>query len=197
MTNKIEFTCNARNLAQAIEFVSPAMSKEKTRFYLNGIYFDKKPGKELYLVAADGHRLHKIKMASNLDEETEFHFILDALSLQLIKTMLKSQLKYSNATITFNTQSRIINIDGRDFTAIDGEFPDYEKIIPKELIQTEIKYFNVSYLMDMLSSFLKIAKDTKVTFFRNKDSYHEYEPTIFKSNDSVDAIVIIMPAKNI
>lgn len=60
------FTMSGNEFAEGIDAVSGAISKEETRYYLNGIFiesYDLGDHQELRMVATDGHRLYMQKFA--------------------------------------------------------------------------------------------------------------------------------------
>ena len=46
------------------------------------------------------------------------------------------------------------SIDGISFTPIDGKFPDYERVLPKQKMSNEVAHFNPEYI----ARFVKVAK---------------------------------------
>ena len=109
-----------------------SISNDETRHYLNGIYLDKKQdGNQLTAVATDGHRLSKssteIKGKANfqpviLPKKTVFELLSvideDSIGLKILST--KSKIKFLYKDIILISK------------VIDGKFPDYEKVIPKD-----------------------------------------------------------------
>jgi DNA polymerase-3 subunit beta len=103
----------------AIAKVKHAASKEDSRYNLNGIYFDKD------IVATDGHRLSLVKNG---------HTIKNTLvPLEFIPAVLRTRRNGNN--ILFCRSENFIFICSEDITMhcrlIDGEFPDYEQVIPR------------------------------------------------------------------
>ncbi len=107
-----------------------SISNDETRHYLNGIFLDNKEN-QLIAVATDGHRLSKsatkIKGANNfqsiiLPKKTVFELLSiideDSLSLKILSTKTKIKFLYKDIVLI----SKVI----------DGKFPEYEKVIPKD-----------------------------------------------------------------
>jgi DNA polymerase-3 subunit beta len=102
----------------AIAKVKHAASKEDSRYNLNGLYFDKD------IVATDGHRLSLVKNG---------HTIKNTLvPLEFIPAVLRTRRNGNN--ILLCRSENFIFICSQDATLhcrlIDGEFPDYEQVIP-------------------------------------------------------------------
>ena len=73
-TNSYQYESNFSQFASDLALVAPAMLKEETRYYLNGIFFEfpKNEGESINLVATDGHRLYRNKLVatSKRDDKT-------------------------------------------------------------------------------------------------------------------------------
>ena len=109
-----------------------SISNDETRHYLNGIYLDKQELKnELVAVATDGHRLSKsaIEVKGSdyfhpviLPKKTVYELLTiideDSINLKILST--KSKIKFVYKEIVLISK------------VIDGKFPDYEKVIPKD-----------------------------------------------------------------
>lgn len=104
-----------------------AMSTEETRYYLNGVYLHPKDGC-MAAVATDGHRLAVVSSAIPAEftgvivpRKTvgELNKVLEIGDAQLSISETKIRVVAGPVTIT----SKVI----------DGKFPDYNRIIPKDL----------------------------------------------------------------
>jgi DNA polymerase-3 subunit beta len=129
-----EFSINSQVLLNLIEKTRFAISNEETRYFLNGIYFHKKNINNLdYLcfVATDGHRLAKITFQYQ-------NGLIDIPGVIIPKKTVNELCKllagYSE-DITINLDpSKIIFYIGKIVLVsklIDGNFPDYQRVIPK------------------------------------------------------------------
>ncbi|TIN83125.1 DNA polymerase III subunit beta [Mesorhizobium sp.] len=98
-----------------------AISTEKTRYYLNGIYLAD-DGSTLTAVATDGHRLAR----HTADGVSKFEGVIvprKAVSLVPKGTV---SVSLSNAKIRITSGETVVTSK-----LIDGSFPDYERVIPK------------------------------------------------------------------
>ncbi|MFP3870050.1 MAG: DNA polymerase III subunit beta [Syntrophobacteria bacterium] len=127
-------------LKEMIDKTIYAVSTEETRYNLSGIYFEKietedPPG--LKLVATDGHRLSVIHR--ELPEVTRFGFdkgaIIPRKGLQELSRLLEEG---GQAQIAFQENTAIFKKDESTLIMrlIDGDFPDYNTVIPKECSRT-------------------------------------------------------------
>jgi DNA polymerase-3 subunit beta len=100
--------------------VRHAVSKEESRYNLNGIYFDKD------IVATDGHRLSLTRDTNPLRNTlVPSEFVNTILRLRRNGNQAY-RLSRSDTTIFFCSEDLIIHS-----RLIDGEFPDYEQVIPQ------------------------------------------------------------------
>ncbi len=115
-----------KNLLQQVSF---AMAVQDIRYYLNGILFVV-DGKQLSLVATDGHRL--VYSSSELE--------VDVPKQEVIlprKTVLELQRLLSESDdvieIQFANNQAKFNFGSMEFVTklVEGKFPDYNRVIPK------------------------------------------------------------------
>jgi DNA polymerase-3 subunit beta len=107
--------------------VRHAASKEESRYNINGIYFDKN------IVATDGHRLSLTRDTNPLKNTlVPSEFVNTILRLRRNGNQSYS-LSRSDSTIFICSEDLIIHC-----RLIDGEFPDYEQVIPQTYERTAI-----------------------------------------------------------
>lgn len=118
-------------LQEILRNVSPCISKEETRYYLNGIYMHAKEDGLLRAVATDGHRL--ALMTTDIPWKG-----LDAIvPRSLIVLLLKVLSPRGNDTIKMygTATHRCIEPESGAWAIrhklIDGTFPDYTRVIPE------------------------------------------------------------------
>lgn len=119
-------------LISAITKCRAAISREETRYYLNGICFTNKDGK-LELVATDGHRLHSWRFApAALDGEVP-QFIIHRRAIQCLVALLEQNVCTDIVMETAALQASFAIGDWTLTTkCIDGTYPDYSRVIPTE-----------------------------------------------------------------
>ncbi|MBN1525466.1 MAG: DNA polymerase III subunit beta [Spirochaetales bacterium] len=116
-----------------IEMISKtifAISDDETRFFLNGVYFEKNDSK-LNMVASDGRRLSFISKDIKADIDDINGIIIPPKILNIVK---KNTPGEGNLSLAVTDKNIFVKIDNRLYTSnlIDGKFPNYKKIIPEQ-----------------------------------------------------------------
>ncbi|RPJ09373.1 MAG: DNA polymerase III subunit beta [Deltaproteobacteria bacterium] len=128
---------SSRVLMEMIERTVFAASNEESRYHLNGIFFfqTKQGGKDvLRMVATDGHRLAMIHREGFRIRGIEKGIILPKKGVLEIKKILGDREGEGQVEIYFDGTHGFLRI-GKSLMIlrlIDGEFPEYEQVIPKE-----------------------------------------------------------------
>lgn len=118
-----------KTMKDLLNQVSFAMAVHDIRYYLNGILFVAE-GKQLSLVATDGHRL--AYASALLDVEVPKQEVILPR-----KTVIEMQrlLNDSEGTIEmqFASNQAKFSFEGMEFVTklVEGKFPDYNRVIPK------------------------------------------------------------------
>jgi DNA polymerase-3 subunit beta len=116
-------------MKRLLGLVQYAMAQQDIRYYLNGLLLVAK-GKELRMVATDGHRL--AYAAEQLaDAPTPIEVILPRKTVLELSRQLADSEDPLEITLT-PTQARF-SFGGIELVSklIDGKFPDYERVIPQ------------------------------------------------------------------
>ena len=123
------FSVPQKTLKDLLSQVSFAMAVHDIRYYLNGILFVAE-GKQLSLVATDGHRL--AFASATLDVEVPRQEVILPR-----KTVIEMQRLLSDAEgaieMQFANNQAKFSFDGMEFVSklVEGKFPDYNRVIPK------------------------------------------------------------------
>ena len=123
------FSVPQKVLKDLLNQVSFAMAVHDIRYYLNGILFVAE-GKQLSLVATDGHRL--AFASATLDVEVPRQEVILPR-----KTVLEMQRLLSDAEgaieMQFASNQAKFSFGGMEFVTklVEGKFPDYNRVIPK------------------------------------------------------------------
>jgi DNA polymerase-3 subunit beta len=116
-------------LGRLIEKTHFSMAQQDVRYYLNGMLLETADG-HLRAVATDGHRLalSQAELEGTVDEQQVIVPRKGVLELQRLMT------GDGDVNIEFGSNHIRIQLDGIRFTSklIDGRFPEYERVIPKE-----------------------------------------------------------------
>jgi DNA polymerase-3 subunit beta len=124
------FTVDAETFKTMIAKTAFAASTEETRYYLNGVFLHLFPS-ESRIVATDGRRLALVKSPAveSITEEIGVIVPIKAVG-EIRKTFTESKdLKIAIS------ENQIIFSDGISTLTsrlVEGEFPDYDRIIPKD-----------------------------------------------------------------
>lgn len=122
-------------LARLIDRTRFAISLEETRYYLNGIYLHGANGAAgpcLRAVATDGHRLAQCDYPLPEGANDISGVIVPRKTILELRRLLESndevvEIAVSEAKIRFSVGRATLTSK-----VIDGTFPDYERVIPKE-----------------------------------------------------------------
>ena len=127
------FSVPQKTLKDLLNQVSFAMAVHDIRYYLNGILFVAE-GKQLSLVATDGHRL--AFASATLDVEVPRQEVILPR-----KTVIELQRLLSDAggdnqpqiEMQFASNQAKFSFGGMEFVTklVEGKFPDYNRVIPK------------------------------------------------------------------
>lgn len=125
-----EFVMPAKSLQRLIDKTKFAISTEETRYYLNGIYVHSNAGR-LRAVATDGHRLALAEAELPAGADGIPGVIIPRKTVAEIRRLIDGSdgdvaISVSEAKIRFTTGTAVLTSK-----LIDGTFPDYERVIPK------------------------------------------------------------------
>jgi DNA polymerase-3 subunit beta len=112
------------------ERTSFSMAQQDVRYYLNGLMLEPADGL-LRAVATDGHRLALCELATDVGDYAEQQVIVPRKGVQELQRLLDD----SDDPVQVEIGSNHIRITTGElrFTSklIDGRFPDYQRVIPK------------------------------------------------------------------
>ncbi len=139
------FEVPSADFRQLIERVRFAISTEETRYYLNGIYLhDVAEGPSLRAVATDGHRLAQTQIARPEGAANMPGVIIPRKTVQEVSKLLDGV----DSTVTVSLSSSKIQFAFNNLVLtsklIDGTFPDYERVIPRnneKMLEVDRKTF--------------------------------------------------------
>lgn len=168
------FTIGAAELKAMIDYVAFAMSTEETRYFLNGALFTVRGG-VLRLVATDGHKLAKI----DGPEIEEFSPVI--VPRKAVVEVQRALSSYSGevSVVVGNSVSFCMGPHTIVTKQIDGTFPDYERVIPRDwskeivadsaLLTAAIKRAVIA-ADDRASAVVLAASDGSVAVFRKGET---------------------------
>ncbi len=131
----VKFEIEAAELRRLIDKTRFAISTEETRYYLNGIYLHHAKGAEgpvLRAVATDGHRLALAETNAPKGAAALKGVIVPRKAVAEARRLLEGapetvSVEASDSKIAFHIGDAVLISK-----LIDGVFPDYQRVIPKE-----------------------------------------------------------------
>jgi DNA polymerase III subunit beta len=124
------FSVPQKTLKALLNQVSFAMAVHDIRYYLNGILFVAE-GKQLSLVATDGHRL--AFSSATLDVEVPKQEVILPRKTVVEMQRLLSDNADGMITMQFANNQAKFSFEGMEFVTklVEGKFPDYNRVIPR------------------------------------------------------------------
>ena len=155
--NKEFVTISQSRLKKMLEMSFFAISRDETRYVLNGVLIELKEN-HIKTIATDGRRLALIETQGNFPQKINKKIIIPSKTAQELMRNLNQE---GEARIIFSENQACFEFDNIILTTrlIEGEFPEYNKVIPKE-IKDKIK-INKSNLFKAIK---------RVALFTNPDS---------------------------
>ena len=123
------FSVPQKTLKDLLSQVSFAMAVHDIRYYLNGILFVAE-GKQLSLVATDGHRLAFTSATLEVEVPKQEVILPRKTVLELLRLLSD---KEGDIQMQFASNQARFTFDGKEFVTklVEGKFPDYNRVIPK------------------------------------------------------------------
>lgn len=187
-TEQVEF--DQVELSDLLKFTQPSIATKDVRYYLNGLFFSFNQD-QLDVVGTDGHRL-SLKSAKTSSVFDQKSFIVPDRSVQILQKLLSEgacSLSMRKGQDTESVNSVVFTIDDSltfVSTLIDGKYPDYNRVIPKN--QSHAIVFN---RQDMLDALLRVnlisGKNSVGALFEINDS----QINLTTSNDGEESQEIV------
>jgi DNA polymerase-3 subunit beta len=173
------FSLGASVLKGLIDRTRFAISTEETRYYLNGIYFHELSD-SLRAVATDGHRLARAQVPLPKGAKGMPAVIVPRKTVLELAKLIENEegdvdIALSSAKVRFSVNGLVLTSK-----LIDGTFPDYERVIPRnndKVLEIDTKLF--ASAVDRVSTIsfekgravkLNIGRDKLVLSVNNPDS---------------------------
>lgn len=190
--SKVSISLMADLFKDRIKKLSPFMSKEVARYYLNGIYLSLKEGK-LKAVATNGHILCEMSLDCTVNEGEKFEIILPKEAIaHLIKVIpskgvlpLEMKVLEDGKFVEFNFVDFLYKTK-----TVDGTYPDYSKVIPEGKVQMR-EGMKSEYLMAALKALNKYPVDISV----DDEAMAASSPHLLTSQEAEGIKCVIMPMR--
>lgn len=158
VTSGTKFVISSEILKLLLLKTKHAVSNEETRYYLNGVYLhvaDNEQGeKMLRAIATDGHRLAMAQTNMPIGAEALTNGII--LPKKTVGELIKLLDSYlAEVKVVINNNRILFEVGSSKIVSklIDGKFPDYERVIPKNNDKTlEISRENLARSIDLVIS---------------------------------------------
>ena len=151
---------NSKIIFKLIDKTKFAISNEETRYFLNGLYFNitkDQSNSILTLVGTDGHRLAKFShnIEDNIDQVSGV-IIPKKTIYELCKLLSEVD---EDVYISISSNKIVFTIENIIFISklIDGSFPDYKRVIPKD--NSNILNINREILLSAVDRVSTIANE--------------------------------------
>jgi len=159
---------DSKDMKKVIKKTSFAASRDENHYVLNGIYFVFS-GNKLTAVATDGRRLSLVKLEKGKKKDVKADFIVP------IKTINElSKLLDSSESIKVYYMGNQVKFEAGDFSLItkliEGTFPDYEAVIPKDSGPTAVINRNIFLEALQRTSLFTSDRASSVKLMFTKDS---------------------------
>jgi DNA polymerase-3 subunit beta len=120
-------------LLEMIRKTAFAISSDETRYILNGVYFEPREGGRVRMVATDGHRLAMVERDLPGDFKLKGGVIIPRKGLHELRRLL-DEAPDADCALGFAENSALFKKPGLTMVMrlIDGQFPEYQRVIPKE-----------------------------------------------------------------
>lgn len=130
LKDKHPIVITQKKLKKMINMTRFAISRDETRYVLNGILFIIKPT-AIKLVATDGRRLAMIEEKMQLPKTLEQKYIVPAKAINELDRILSDE---GDAKMFLSDNQVFFEVDQTRLVSrlIEGEFPNYEQVVPKE-----------------------------------------------------------------
>ena len=148
ITKETSFALEAKPLLEALDYVTFASAKTTLRPVLSGVYVRAEKD-QLIFVATDSYRLSEVRLPIKISQQ-DLSCIIPTKVLEELRTIIGAQKgddkkgeeeKIENTIeISMSSQQIEFRVGGTTLLSrlIDGKFPNYEQIIPKDVKTTAV-----------------------------------------------------------
>jgi DNA polymerase-3 subunit beta len=126
-----------------------AVSDDETRYFMNGVYFEKVDG-GIVMVATDGRRLAYIR--KNTEENIDFSGVI--IPPKVLNIIIKRSGDEGLISVSVTDKIIFINFGSYRLSSVllEGQFPNYQRVIPEK----QNNYISVNRL-DMLDALRRVS----------------------------------------
>jgi len=178
INDKPKFNINSKTLVQSIKKIAPAIDTNNPKFELNGSLINIKDN-TINLVATDTKRLAIVKIEHKT--ENDFSLIIPRKAIGEIQKLFFDTIEmfYDENTLIASATNFLFYTK-----LINGKFPDYERIIPKN------KNFRIQLSRDLMVESIKqiaiISNEIKITFKSEKIVFESLNDDNIEAKTEID-----------
>ncbi len=171
--NKSSVIINSHSLIDSLKKITPAIDINNPKFELNGALIDIKQD-NIYFASTDTRRLAVVTIPNHGSEELSI--ILPRKAIIEIQ-----KLFFDNIELYYDKTNLIIRSEQYTFFTklINGKFPEYSRIIPKEIANNLI--LPKSLMIESIKQITTISSDVKITFLNSSITFESL------SDDNIEA----------
>jgi len=191
--------------ADQFRAASLIVSKEETRYYLNGVHVEPDPNGGIFMVATDGHKLSCFHDPyGHADRPTILTCDFKSPALKEKRgdpTYRRVHVDGTDATLhaigdaTEDYLWTSAPVDRMMFEEIDGAFPDWRRVVPLDVDPSEsgVFSFNGNYLKTIIDSVKILSSDraTQLEIFQKTPT----DPAVIRCSSAPGALYVIMPIR--
>ena len=181
---------NGALLLEMIKKTQFAISTDETRYILNGVFFEPREGGKIRMVATDGHRLALVEREMEGDFKLKSGVIIPRKGLFELKRLL-DEAPEAECHLGFAENSALFKKPGLTMVMrlIDGQFPEYQRVIPKEgekqVALPRTRFLESLKRISLLSADKSNA--VKIHLTDNQLRISSHNPDLGEAKDDIDA----------
>lgn len=174
---KSPISIESHTLIESLKKITPAIDNNNPKFELNGALIDIKQ-EYINFVSTDTRRLAVVTV--NNTTANELSIIIPKKAIIEIQ-----KLFFDNIELYYDDTNLIIHSEQYTFFTklINGKFPEYSRIIPKEIANTLI--LPKAVMIESIKQILTISTDLKITFLDDTITFESL------SDDNIEAKTVI------
>lgn len=187
-TSEQSFEIESRTLKECLNLTAFATSKDETRYTLNGVLGVFK-GKKARFVATDGKRLASIEKEIDLPTEIQLEVIIPGKTItEVVKICSeesgKIKVSFAQNQIMFQIKETVLVS-----RLIEGRFPNYEQVIPKETkIKTSVNRQELLSCLKRVSLLTSQENQAvKIDFIKDKLLISSRSPNLGEAKEEIPA----------
>lgn len=170
---KARISIDSHSLIESLKKITPAIDTNNPKFELNGALIDVKQD-SINFASTDTRRLAVVNIPNQTS--SELSLILPRKAIVEIQ-----KLFFDNIELYYDQTNLIIHSEQYTFFTklINGKFPEYTRIIPKEITNTLI--LPKASLIEAIKQITTISTDVKITFLNDLITFESL------SDDNIEA----------